>query len=423
MSLNIYREQNDALQLIGCLSENGSFNYDSNYLSAPDAQALSFSLPLRGKSYNEDEAKPYFTGLLPEDHALRSLAAELGVAADDYFTLLARSGLDCIGDIIINPEAYSAEASYEPIDLGSLNSSDVSDKWIVDAADVSRLSLAGTQRKIGVFHMSGQEPKSDWFKPHGGAPSNYIVKFINEELPSLMVIEQLVMSCASQCGLNVAKTRLINPELPAIVIERFDRLELSNKIISGMPSPVRRHQEDFAQVLGVEPNSKYKEIEGGTVAAIGRFLDRHSAAPAIDKKEFLALLLFNYAIGNCDNHLKNHSILYSRNWKTIRLAPAYDLVSTTHYARFSQNMGMAIGSTRAINEVEANDILGATAQLNLSPKITQSIAANLEKHLIPALQKAGKSLEEQGFSESLYLADEIEEDTVPRLEVLKKILC
>lgn len=53
------------------------------------------------------------------------------------------------------------------------------------------------------------------------------------------------------------------------------------------------------------------------------------ADPIGDKRKFARITLFNYFVGNCDNHMKNHSFLYSPSWEAARLAPLYDAVSTT----------------------------------------------------------------------------------------------
>ncbi|MFR7670440.1 MAG: HipA domain-containing protein [Collinsella sp.] len=41
--------------------------------------------------------------------------------------------------------------------------------------------------------------------------------------------------------------------------------------------------------------------------------------------------LFDYAVGNCDNHLKNWSLVWDESWKQVRLAPLYDVLCTTVY--------------------------------------------------------------------------------------------
>lgn len=56
-----------------------------------------------------------------------------------------------------------------------------------------------------------------------------------------------------------------------------------------------------------------------------------SSNPLEDQKKLWDICIFNYLIGNTDNHIKNVSLLYAENLNDIRLAPAYDMVSTMIY--------------------------------------------------------------------------------------------
>ena len=59
----------------------------------------------------------------------------------------------------------------------------------------------------------------------------------------------------------------------------------------------------------------------------------------------------NYLIGNTDNHIKNFSLLYSEDLKSVRLAPAYDIVSTMIYPSSTENMALSIDGICNINEI------------------------------------------------------------------------
>lgn len=432
MGLNIYREDHlsintsatGSLRLVGTLEKDGSFSYSESYLAWEEARALSFSLPLRKEPFSEEESLPYFTGLLPEGMALSSLAMRLGRAESDYFGLLESCGLDCVGDIIVCPESYTETRRYKKTSLEELRQafSMAPGKASSESLATSRLSLAGTQDKIGIY-VDGENLADDacWYIPEGGAPSNAILKIASPEITSdLMIAEQLGMACARACGLNAADTELVAIGRGALVVRRFDRLDASGEVIDGLAAPIRRHQEDFAQVLAHKPGSKYAELSGGTVKSISSFLRANSTSPAKDVRELLKIALFNYAIGNADNHLKNLSIIYGPDWKGIRLAPAYDLVPTTYYARFSREMGMAIGKTRNIDEVSAKDIKDLAQQIGVSERMLKKETSALAESLQPALFTEAKRLAKRGFDEALYVADDLEEELGERLAVLKK---
>ena len=49
-------------------------------------------------------------------------------------------------------------------------------------------------------------------------------------------------------------------------------------------------------------------------------------------------MVFNWLLGNTDAHVKNFSLLYSPGLRRVRLAPAYDLVSTAAYRQSTREM-------------------------------------------------------------------------------------
>ena len=72
-----------------------------------------------------------------------------------------------------------------------------------------------------------------------------------------------------------------------------------------------------------------------------------SSNPLEDQKKLWDICIFNYLIGNTDNHIKNVSLLYAENLNDIRLAPAYDMVSTMIYESSTENMSLGIGGIYA----------------------------------------------------------------------------
>lgn len=424
MDLTVYRDYPEGSAPLGKLTrKNGTvaFRYSESYLGRDDAAPLSLSLPLRQDAFSEEELLPYFKGLLPEGEALENLCRSMGILSSDYFTMLESCGLDCLGDIIINPDAYQRERAYEPITLQDLVAMAGRPKRIDASVELARLSLAGTQNKCGLFHDPAAPLREGWYQPVGGAPSNYIVKFAREDLRDLMTVEHLSLSCARACGVPSARTALLNPARPIICVERYDRLTSTHEIIDGLAAPLRRHQEDITQAFAIMPTAKYHQLEPSTVAVLADFLRNNSARPAQDIANLTRLLLFNYLIGNCDNHLKNISILYSTSWRSFQLAPAYDLVSTTYFARFSSNMGMAIGNHLDIQEVTSDDFHLMAEQMGVNPRLMRTMVKDFQEHAITALGAEGSALEDEGFEAAPYIADDLQEEIYPRLEVLSEI--
>ena len=415
-TLGVYRVIDETAQLVGHLSmSDGSFAYDSSYLQAQTAGALSCSLPLSTKSFSQDDARPYFEGLLPEGHARQAIAAALHVREENYLSLLANYGFECIGDVIIARENEVLTNHYEPIDVTNL-ASDLGENKAAEINAASRLSLAGTQNKVGLYH----DPRSirwetDWYRPLGGAPSTHILKTSPNR--NVLYLEYLCTRASRSCGIPTADIRLLDLNGPVVCSERYDRSPVSD---SHNARVLRHHQEDFSQALGILPGSKYAELEGGTARNIATFIRRRFSRPIEGIESFARLTLLNYLIGNCDNHLKNMSILYSPNWREISLAPAYDLVCTTWFPNLSREMGMLLGGEGRIDCIGAEHLSLFAKDIGLPTRRLRAMCSGLAGRIDPAIDDAaahGPAV----FDELEWKAADLHEDIAPRKEVLAKI--
>ena len=113
-------------------------------------------------------------------------------------------------------------------------------------------------------------------------------------------------------------------------------------MIDGKKVPFRLQQEDFAQALGVPASQKYEKIGDSYLKRVFTLLRQYSDNPVEDQLKLWDICIFNYLIGNTDNHIKNIGLLYGKDRRTIRLAPAYDIVSTMIYEESTEQMAMAI---------------------------------------------------------------------------------
>lgn len=84
--------------------EGFSFQYLPEYLSRPDAVAVSLTLPLRAEPYESKKMFPYFMGLIPEGWLLDLTSRTLKIDPENVFDLLLRCCKDCIGATSIYPE-------------------------------------------------------------------------------------------------------------------------------------------------------------------------------------------------------------------------------------------------------------------------------------------------------------------------------
>jgi serine/threonine-protein kinase HipA len=113
------------------------------------------------------------------------------------------------------------------------------------------------------------------------------------------------------------------------------------------------HQEDFCQILRVDPERKYEFDGGPGLRQCARVVRRHGALPAADLERLARWVAFNYLIGNEDAHAKNLAFLYRD--EGLALTPHYDLVSTLVYPGLQRRLAMKIGGATDIRNVQRKD--------------------------------------------------------------------
>lgn len=413
--LHVMRFDGNDLVLVGNIDRtSGSFSYTPIYLATESATPISQSLPLRSQPYNRRDNYAYFEGLLPEGVARRELAAQLHVRETDYLDLLAHCGRECIGDVVItSSENFSTEQSFEPVDIAQLERLFSTDASLANGNTENRLSLAGVQGKTGLAHEPNAPLDSGWLIPHGLAASTHILK--TGSLQDLPFLEYLCMNAVRACGIPAPSTDLLNLKRPVICSTRFDRIVRKN---GGMLHVQRLHQEDIAQAMGISSGSKYAGLNGGTAHAVAALLRTKSASPLQDLRLFAQILCADYLLGNCDNHLKNFSLLSSPSGGAIRLAPAYDITCTTRYDRFSRDMGIRIGRTFCIDEVSPDDFSLLAQDIGVAPRALKTISRALATQAPDAIMRAAEA-DAHMFPELPFIADDLIADMEPRRIVLE----
>ena len=414
--LFVWRVGTRDAQLVGRITASPiRFAYEPEYLESPNAHALSFSLPLQPESYDENAMSPYFNGLLPENETRTAIAGALNTTPDDFLSILLHCGREIIGDIAVtDTNQLPIGGSYEALDAGELKSIFAGYSSLAESNRESRLSLAGSQGKAGLAHLPGKSFDEGWFRPLGGAASTHVLKV--SSLEDIPLLEYLCMRTASDVGIRAPYADLLFFGRPILCIERFDRVASMN---DGNLSVARLHQEDFAQAFGISTQAKYSEIPPSTASAVADFIRRRSSFPIRDLEEFVKISLFNYLIGNCDNHLKNMSILYNASWESCSLAPAYDLVSTTRYERFSTEMGMAINGKREIGDIGAVDWMAFARGIGVHEIELASLCKQFAATVPAAIQAA--ALHHDSIPALPWVADDLCEEIAPRLKVLEEV--
>ena len=137
--------------------------------------------------------------------------------------------------------------------------------------------------------------------------------------------EMVAHDLAALCGLNVPEARLekFSPLGSTFLIKRFDRLE--NK---------RVH---FASAMTLlEKTDGASAADGSSYLDIAAFIKSCGAQPKNDLVELWKRIVFNMAVTNTDDHLRNHAFIFTdKGWV---LSPLYDVNPVPYGDELSLNV-------------------------------------------------------------------------------------
>jgi serine/threonine-protein kinase HipA len=290
-------------------------------------RAVSVTMPVRLPSWDvQFGLLPIFEMNLPEG-ALRErlrLAFAKATGKFDDFDLLGIIGRSQIGRIrYTHPDdRLHEEVPFQSIDeiLEGGRGGDLL-RYLIDKF-ASFSGISGVQPKILVRDensfaaFSGAHDRGS----HSFRGATHIVKFWERnEYPQLAANEFFCLKVAEKCGLEVPSHRLTEDAL-ALVIDRFDL----------RPDGTYRGFEDFCVLNARRTDEKYRGSYESSI--MKRFTEfANSTHVAEDLERLFTLIAVNCALRNGDAHLKNFGIVYDDVQGEARLAPVYDLITTSVY--------------------------------------------------------------------------------------------
>jgi serine/threonine-protein kinase HipA len=307
---------------------------------APE-RAVSVTMPVRLESWSvRFGLPPIFEMNLPEG-ALRErlrLAFAKATGTFDEFDLLSVVGRSQVGRIRYtgDKEQLHEDVPFQSVDeiLARRRDGDLFRHLLEKFASYSGIS--GVQPKILVrdeqaFAQMQHGPRLS--QSYRGA--THIVKLWEpNEYPQLAANEHFCLTVASRCGLEVPPYRLAE-DGTALVIDRFDL----------RPDGTYRGFEDFCALNARRTDEKYR---GSYETSIIKRFQQFAISPHLndDLEKLFTLIALNCALRNGDAHLKNFGIVYDDVLGEARLAPVYDLVTTSVYLA-KDTMALTLnGSTR-----------------------------------------------------------------------------
>ena len=122
---------------------------------------------------DKGDSEPFYEGLLPEGDVREAVARQFHVSAMRPMELIRVLGKDCAGDVVILEEGDSCdlpgEAAYVPLPNTLEEIVRYPYGAIAQLRAEYRLSLAGGQEKIALFHDDRAPLDKGWFAPLAGS--------------------------------------------------------------------------------------------------------------------------------------------------------------------------------------------------------------------------------------------------------------
>ena len=269
-------------------------------------------------------------------------------------TILAALGRECLGAIQIIKDGMDVpKAGYQKLtkeDVCRLAKEGASEA--AELVTKAHLSLTGASGKAGLYYKIDT---NEWYLPIEAAPSTHIVKQSHVRLDGIVTNEQLCLQTAKNLGIDVPDSFVIN----VVNLVKMKRCYL-------------QHIDIY-------------------------FVKKYSSNPMEDQLKLWDICVFNYLIGNTDNHIKNVSLLYASDMASIRLAPAYDIVCTMIYPSSTTEMAVSIGCEYDIHKIKREHFCRELKNIGIGEKLAMRHYDDMLSRIESALEESCETLMQQGF--------------------------
>lgn len=282
--------------------------YIFSYKTEDKKDFISLTMPVRAKSWNSKNLHPLFEMHLPEGYLLSIIKKHFSkFTKTDDFGLLKLMSPSIKGRV-----SYEQDLKIElkPLILDDLLHS--SNEKLFDEL-VSRFALnspiSGVQPKI----LAQIENKATL------KLEDYIVKSWGEEYPELALNEYLCMRVVQKANIYVPEFYL-SQDRKLFIMKRFD-IKDDNTYLGF---------EDMCVLFGKNRDDKYEGTYEQIAKTIKTFVSPKYKKESLEN--FFKMIVINFLLKNGDAHLKNFGLIYD-DISNIKLAPAYDVVTTTVYIK------------------------------------------------------------------------------------------
>lgn len=302
-------------QPAGRLAHSSTYTFD--YLRDDPAQPwASLLMPAQTIHFEDGALFPPMDMNLPEGylfHQIREMFPKQEITPMKLLALIGNNGIGRLGFAATDREAQAPASTINRADLMATG----------DGAKLfQELTRAYLSTGIGI---SGLQPKL-MLPDRATIPiPTLIVKMGSSQYPGISANEFLCMTAAHAAQIEVAPFDL-SADGSLLILDRFDIA----------PDGSRLGFEDVAALMGlrVRDTLSDRKYHGSyqKVAQVLRAINLGSS----DLERFFEQVAFSAMVRNGDGHLKNFGVLYS-NENDVRLAPMFDVVSTSiyRYARYN----------------------------------------------------------------------------------------
>ena len=239
------------------------------------------------------------------------------------------------------------------------------------------MTVPGVQKKLSLHLTAGPDPRLTSVN----YPTGYILKPQTDEYPALPEAEHLVMRMAQETGIRTVPFALLRTPMRggsyAYITRRVDRV-----LPKGKNSAVKMlAMEDFCQLDGRLTQDKYR----GSYERCARIIGRWSQRPGLDMSELFLRLVFSYAVGNSDMHLKNFSLIETAPESgQYSLSDAYDLLPVNVILPEDQDQ-FALTMNGKKRNLRRNDFMVYAENCGISTKtadrLIQSVTGRQKKYI------------------------------------------
>jgi serine/threonine-protein kinase HipA len=267
--------------------------------------------------------------------------------------------LDSNQELATPPWASIRDLEYASLQIEKDNSAEMTDygNWL------------GMLVKPG-SSLGGARPKANVVDENGVL---WIAKFpsANDEKDT-GAWEKVLNELAASSGITVPESEALvfSGNQHTFLTKRFDRSDQHHRI----------HFASAMTLLGEQDGADYSS--GASYLDMAGFICRFSNKVEYNLEELWRRMVFNIAVSNCDDHLRNHGfILKNSGWE---LSPAYDMNPD------ETGTGLKLNISENDNSLDFDLAMSVISHFCLSPEKAQSILKEVQKSVSSWRQTAVK---------------------------------